>query len=233
MHHTERDIPAGLIPCLTDERIHFLTNAHFLDDGTQLECNHLEFCTTCWDRYAAVKPPLSSVDLPGFHIVEEIGRGRSTVVYAAWRLSVPRKLVAVKFLWLTDEAQRLRFEREASIHQRLEARGIVKAYSLGSHGPFLFYEMELIRGQPLDVYLAMHATTLREKLVIFERICRCLAVAHRYGIAHRDLKPSNILVDATGQPHVLDFGLGIVQPEDRRTSKAQTRLGDILGTVKY
>jgi len=35
--------------------------------------------------------------------------------------------------------------------------------------------------------------------------------AHALGVCHRDLKPGNILIDAAGNPHILDFGLGSVR----------------------
>jgi tetratricopeptide (TPR) repeat protein len=44
-------------------------------------------------------------------------------------------------------------------------------------------------------------------LKLFVRVCDAVSHAHRHLIIHRDLKPQNILVDATGQPKLLDFGI--------------------------
>ena len=54
-------------------------------------------------------------------------------------------------------------------------------------------------------------------------------------MVHRDLKPKHVLVDETGQPWIVDFGLSTVRGEDwpTRVRRAQTELGHILGTVKY
>jgi serine/threonine protein kinase/tetratricopeptide (TPR) repeat protein len=52
--------------------------------------------------------------------------------------------------------------------------------------------------------------------------------AHAMGILHRDIKPSNLLVDATGNLWVTDFGLARFQDEP-----GMTRTGDLLGTLRY
>ena len=65
--------------------------------------------------------------------------------------------------------------------------------------------MEYVEGVALDVYAA--AIDLRESLLLFLRVCEGVSHAHRRLVIHRDLKPSNILVDASGQPKLLDFGL--------------------------
>ena len=50
-------------------------------------------------------------------------------------------------------------------------------------------------------------STCATRLKLFLRVCDGVAHAHRRLIIHRDLKPSNILVDASGQPKLLDFGI--------------------------
>ena len=68
-----------------------------------------------------------------------------------------------------------------------------------------YLAMEYVDGVPIDQYSA--GRDLREQLALFLRVCVGVAHAHRHLVIHRDLKPSNILVDASGQPKLLDFGI--------------------------
>ena len=67
-------------------------------------------------------------------------------------------------------------------------------------------------------------------LEAFEQIARSLHVAHEQGLVHRDVKPGNIMITATGDPVILDFGLARdVGGEDL----GLTLSGDVLGTPYY
>src|SRR5207344_1387040 len=76
-----------------------------------------------------------------------------------------------------------------------------------------------------------HLTT-SQRLEVMAKICDAVHHAHQRGLIHRDLKPGNILVDAAGQPRVLDFGLAKITDTDVAASVA-TETGRILGTLQY
>ena len=64
------------------------------------------------------------------------------------------------------------------------------------------------------------------------RICEGVEHAHQRGVIHRDLKPGNILVDESGQPKILDFGLARVTDGDLQATR-RTDMGQLLGTLAY
>src|SRR5439155_8209117 len=63
-----------------------------------------------------------------------------------------------------------------------------------------------------------------------EVLARTMQVAHQHGILHRDMKPGNVLLTATGQPKLTDFGMAKLTGS---VGKGQTRTGSILGTPSY
>ncbi|HVN20188.1 MAG TPA: serine/threonine-protein kinase [Dongiaceae bacterium] len=92
--------------------------------------------------------------------------------------------------------------------------------------------MEIIHGKPLSEYAAEKRLNPRERLALMIQICEAVQHAHQRGIIHRDLKPGNILVDESGQPKILDFGLARATDSDMQATR-QTDMGQLLGTLPY
>ncbi len=146
-----------------------------------------------------------------------LGRGGMGVVFLAHRADGEvEQRVAIKLVRNSalEPAFRDRFLKERQILASLSHPGIARLLDAGHTGngqPYLV--LEYIDGTPIDVYC--QGLDVRSKLELFLKVCAALSYAHRNLVIHRDLKPSNILVDASGQPKLLDFGIArILDQED-------------------
>ena len=146
-----------------------------------------------------------------YRIVGEIGRGGMSVVYLGERDDGAfEQRAAVKLIKPgtdTEEVLR-RFEQERQILASLNHPAIARLYDGGStERGHPYFVMELVEGEPIDVYCRSHELALESRLELFVAVCEAVQSAHDQGIGHRDLKPSNILVSATGLVKLLDFGI--------------------------
>jgi tetratricopeptide (TPR) repeat protein/predicted Ser/Thr protein kinase len=183
--------------------------------------------------------PLAPGDrIGGFRVIEVIGEGGMGVVYRAEQ-EQPRRTVALKVIRPGAASPRMldRFRHEAELLARLQHPGIAQIYEAGTAdtgaGPQPFFAMELVDGRPLLDHADARDLDTGQRLELLARICAAVHHAHQKGVIHRDLKPSNILVDAEGQPKVLDFGVARATDTDLRTTTKRTELGQLIGTVAY
>lgn len=167
--------------------------------------------------------------LSGCRILRRLGSGGMGTVYLA-RDDRLRRDVAVKTLragLAANASVRERFLGEARALARIAHPNVVRIYALGGEGEPPHFVMEYIEGAPLD--RAAAEWPLRRRVEVFRKVAAAVAHLHRNGLLHRDLKPSNILVDARGEPHLLDLGLALPLDDAQRL----TLPGGAVGTPAY
>jgi tetratricopeptide (TPR) repeat protein/tRNA A-37 threonylcarbamoyl transferase component Bud32 len=185
---------------------------------------------------AAVPPPLPAT-IGRYRVIGLLGEGGMGIVYEAEQ-DQPRRRVALKIIkpGLAVGQRLLRFKHEAQALGRLQHPGIAQIYEASTadtgFGPQPYFAMELIRGLSLQEYAQANSLNIRQRLSLMVKICEAVNHAHLRGLIHRDLKPGNILVDETGQPKVLDFGVARVTASDEQATR-QTDIGQIVGTLAY
>ncbi len=199
-------------------------------------------------------PPLGRADLDAFArearnapLPERIGRykiiallgvGGMGAVYEAEQ-DEPRRRVALKTIrpGLVTPTLLHRFRREALALAQLSHPGIARIYDAGAAetegGETPFFAMELIKGETLGNAADSRDLDLRGRFELIARIADALAHAHQHGVIHRDLKPGNILVDETGRPRILDFGVSRIAYADDADTTIHTESGLLLGTLAY
>jgi serine/threonine-protein kinase len=174
-------------------------------------------------------PPL---DIPGYEVLGELGRGGMGVVYKARQLR-PDRVVALKMIRSGDLAspqEVARFRREAEAVARLQHPHVVQVYEVSEYRGRSFFSMEFVDGGSLDEKLRGTPQPVREAAQLVETLARTIHYAHQRGIVHRDLKPANVLLTPGGVPKIADFGLA------KRLEGGETRLTPtraILGTPEY
>ena len=173
-------------------------------------------------------------EVPGYEVLERMGRGGMGEVYRARQLSLDRP-VALKILpadSALDPAWLERFRREALTASALNHPHICTIYDSGEVGGRPYICMELIDGHTLAA--AGRTVGWQEAVRWVRQAARALAAAHAAGVIHRDVKPENLMVRADGLIKVLDFGLArrltppAAGPDDRDTAP-----GTILGTAPF
>lgn len=186
---------------------------------------------------AAEEPvPLGSIG--DFELIEELGRGGQGVVWKARQPGTDRIIALKRMLAgsLATTSMRRRFEREVEAAASLSHPGIVTVYAMEIVDQQPMLAMQWIDGLPCSDWALetvgedeRRCRDPREALELLLRIADAIAHAHASGIVHRDLKPSNLLVDASGAPHVLDFGLAKRLSDD----PGLTGTEQMLGTPAY
>jgi serine/threonine protein kinase/Flp pilus assembly protein TadD len=171
-----------------------------------------------------------------YRILQKLGGGGMGVVFRGHDERLDRD-VAIKVLppgILTDAKARERFRTEARALAKLSHPNIAHVYDFDSQNETDVLVMEYVDGTTLANKLAKGALPEEELLALGEQIGRTLAYAHEQGIVHCDLKPSNIMVTASGQVKLLDFGLArLLRPSDTAATESVAEALGPAGTLAY
>lgn len=170
--------------------------------------------------------PMLADGLARYELAERVGAGSNGSVFRAVDRTLSQcgapAFVAVKLIACLAEEQESRL-REAGAARAVAHAGVARVLDAGEVDPevarrllgrpaAIFIASELIAGQPLYVWKAMHpARTPAQCAAIAIAVAAALAHCHGKGVAHGDISPANVLIDASGAVHIVDFGLAAWQ----------------------
>lgn len=177
-----------------------------------------------------------ALDLPGYAIEREIGRGAFATVYLATPLATaaPSCKVAIKAV-RTDGLTRKLAESlaaEVAILRSVRSPYVVRLDAIERRGRFLFLVMEWCEGGDLSAFLRKqpgHRLAEREASRLVFQLAEAVKVLRLASLVHRDIKPQNLLLSADGRfLKLADFGFARYVEED---NLAETLCGSPLYMV--
>jgi serine/threonine protein kinase/formylglycine-generating enzyme required for sulfatase activity len=147
-----------------------------------------------------------------FRIEKIIGQGGFGLVYLAHDDQLQR-LVAIKVphsRLIAQSTDADAYLTEARAVACLDHPNIVPVHDVGSTEDCPCYVVsKYIDGTDLAKRLTQSRLTIHEAIELVAMVAEALHHAHKQGLVHRDIKPGNILLDKSGKPFVVDFGLAL------------------------
>ena len=122
----------------------------------------------------------ASASVPGYEILEVVGRGGMGVVYKARHLALKRT-VALKMVLARGHAgprQLARFRIEAEAVARLQHPIIVQIHEVSEAGGHPYCALEFVEGGSLAAKLAGEPLPAREAAKLVEALARAMQLAH-------------------------------------------------------
>jgi eukaryotic-like serine/threonine-protein kinase len=172
---------------------------------------------------AALEPPSQ---LGKYPILREIGRGATSHVYLARDAFADRDVAIKVFLFdqhADPQSERMThkaFLAEASLAGKLNHPHIVDILDAVAEPDHSYVVMEYGAGAALDAHADVATLLPLDKVVeVVFKCIRALDYAFQHGVIHRDIKPANILLSASGETKVSDFGASFQQRHGLETTQ--------------
>ncbi|HEY1398661.1 protein kinase domain-containing protein [Roseateles sp.] len=170
-----------------------------------------------------------------FKPLRSLGQGAQAVVWLAHDPRLDREVALKVLTQAVDRASVDAWLHEARAVSRLTHPNIVPVFEADIEAGQAYMVFEYVPGGTLTERLRQRGRLpAREAVALMLGILDGLHAAHQAGVVHRDLKPSNILLDSTGRPKVMDFGIaGRIQQGATGAANAAARPNRIVGTPGY
>lgn len=187
------------------------------------------------DLWTPSRPAAGTIIHGAYRVVGELATGGMGVVMLARDEQLDRD-VAIKFVreeLLGDAGLRARFVSEARAMARVRHPNVVQIFAFGEHESAPYFVMEFVKGQTVQALLrswkdGVAPPDMPLALRLLDETCRGVEAIHAAGTVHRDLKPSNLLLDASRELRVTDFGVA-----DRVQRRGVNGELQIAGTPEY
>ena len=145
----------------------------------------------------------AAVAMNNFHIYEQIGRGKHSVVYKSRR----KKTIQYYAVKSVDKSQKARVLQEVRILHALRHEAVLRFHAWYETSNHLWLILEYCVGGDMSTLLKQDGVLPEASVHDF---CRGLADAlyflHSQGIVYVALRPSNVLLDEDGRLKLCDFG---------------------------
>tara|TARA_B110000495_G_C23036024_1_gene618749 strand:+ start:372 stop:3020 length:2649 start_codon:yes stop_codon:yes gene_type:complete len=162
-------------------------------------------------NFFTLQESLIGQNIGNYRVIKSLAKGGMGSVFLAERADQQyQQQVAIKLIntQLADKQTQNAFRTERQILANLQHANISRLLdggTLDNNMPYLV--MEYVKGEPINSYCHNNNLSLKARLTLFKKVCHVVQYAHQNLIIHCDLKPSNILITATGEVKLLDFGI--------------------------
>jgi eukaryotic-like serine/threonine-protein kinase len=155
---------------------------------------------------------LHSPKIGRYNLLRRLGKGGFGEVFLAYDEDLDRP-VAIKIprpdrVSCPEDIEA--YLEEARIVASLDHPHIVQVHDVGRTDDGLcFVVSKFIEGSDLSTRIKESRPSFHESAGLVATIAEALHFAHTRGLVHRDIKPANILIDASGNAFLADFGLAL------------------------
>jgi serine/threonine protein kinase len=182
-----------------------------------------------------------------YRLLRELGRGGFGTVWLAEERGQVTRRVAIKILTdpLSSREVLARFQQEIQAQAMMNHPGIAKVLA-ADRAPDgrPYYVMEYIKGLPITTFCDQKELSIKDRLVLFRRVCDAVQHAHMKGVIHRDIKPSNVMAglvedaerfESIEQVFVRVIDFGVAKAINRPLIDATIATADfqMIGTAGY
>ncbi|MEM9827657.1 MAG: protein kinase [Planctomycetota bacterium] len=172
--------------------------------------------------------------IAGYDVRKVLGKGAFATVWQAIHEATD-KTYAIKIMRvdLSTRSVMQRFAREVEVMRELDHPAIAKIHDHRIDDTVGYYVMDLIAGGDLFSYAKHHSLSGTDRIDAVANVADGLQHAHEHGIIHRDLKFANVMVERSGQPKIVDFGMSKSMFRVEKEDAFKTLEGSVLGTPLF
>src|SRR5699024_1614437 len=177
---------------------------------------------------AAAPTPQTPPGQSRYRRTRQLGSGGFGTVWEAVDTQLDRT-VALKIAHAPDADTEQRMAREARALAALNHPNCVQVYDLAEEPDGLALVMEYLQGEPLARTVDTNGPLTDVPAGrLWATLADALSTAHENDVLHRDVKPSNVVLDPSGLPHLIDFGIARAKGDATLTAS-----GMMIGTPDY